>query len=162
MSLHVFWNFLIGLAAKYDFGSQTEGLVYDIFVRNMSNNQVHEKLFKAPKDNTAVAFQFAILFEDGTKRQKTYGHISQDTKIKEEPICSVSGSSQNNRECWRSGAGNFSLDYLKLSKRPNAMCNYCGIKGHSERACNQKKECSHQSVRFKANGNRELSGRRNQ
>ena len=75
------------------------------------------------------------------KRQKSYGYISQEPKIKDEPICAV--SSNNQRECWRCGAGNFTLYHLSKCKAPNVMCNYCGRKGHLERVCNQKtKECN--------------------
>ena len=69
--LHQFWNILNGLTAKCDFGNQTEGLVYDIFVINMANKQVQEKIFTKPKDNCIEALQFAKAFEDGLRRQKT-------------------------------------------------------------------------------------------
>ena len=36
-SLGQFWHALNGLAANYDFGTQTTGLVYDIFVTNMKS-----------------------------------------------------------------------------------------------------------------------------
>ena len=138
-TLHQFWNVLNGLAAKCDFGNQTEGLVYDIFVLNMANKQVQEKLCTEPKDNPADALQFAIAFEDGLKRQRTYGYINQEPKVKMEPVCSISGSRQNERECWRCGAPNFTMDHLNRCKAPNSMCNYCGKKGHLEKVCNQKK-----------------------
>ena len=122
---------------------------------------MQDTLCTEPKNNPADALQMAVASEDGINRQKTYGYINQETKIKEEPICSVSGSSQNNRKCWRCGAGNFTLDHLKLCKGPNAICTYCVRKGHLERACNQKKKNNFQeSGRFKTNGNREQSGRR--
>ena len=35
-----------------------------------------------PKDTPAEALQFAIVFEDGLKRQKTYGYIGQEPKRK--------------------------------------------------------------------------------
>ena len=89
-TLHQFCKILNGLAAKCDFGNQTEGLVYDIFVLNMSNKQVQEKLCNEPKDNPADALQFSIAVEDGLKRQRTYGYINQEPKIKEEPVCSSS------------------------------------------------------------------------
>ena len=92
--MHQFWNVLNGLAAKCDFGNQTDG----IFVLNMANKQVLEKLCTEPKENPAEALQFAIAFEDGLKRQRTYGYINQEQKIKEEPVCSVSGIKPNNRE----------------------------------------------------------------
>ena len=148
-----------GLAARCDFGNQTEGLVHDIFVLNMNNKQVQEKLCTEPKENPAEAVQFAIAFEDGLKRQNSYGYISQEPKIKEEPICAVSTSQQ--RECWRCGAGNFTLDHLSKCKAPNAMCNYCGRKGHLERVCNQKKKDT--NTKFgssRGNGNTARSGNR--
>ena len=73
-TLHQLWNVLNGLAACYDFGNQTEGLVHDIFVLNMINKQVQEKLCTQPKENPAEALQFAIAFEDGLNRQKSYGY----------------------------------------------------------------------------------------
>ena len=83
------------LAAKCDFGNQTEGLVYNIFVLNMSNKQLQEKLCSEPKDNPADALQFAIAFEDGLKRLRTYVYIIQEPKLKEEPVCSVCKAEQS-------------------------------------------------------------------
>ena len=131
-------NALNGLAARCNFGDQTENLAHDIIVLNMANKQVQEKLCTEPKQTPAGALQFAIAFEDGLERQKLYGYINQEPKVKEEPICA--NSSNNTRECWRCGAGNFILDHLKRCKAPKAMCNYCGRKGHLERVCNQKKK----------------------
>ena len=141
--LHQFWNVLIGLAARCDFGNQTEGPVHDIFVLNMINKQVHEKLCTEPNKNPAEALQFAIGFEDGLKRQKSYGYINQEMK-NEEPVCAINNNNQ--RECWRCGAGNFTLDHLSKCKAPNAMCNYCGRKGHLEKVCNEKKKDSNLKV----------------
>ena len=47
-TLNQFWNNLNGLAARCDFGNQTEGLVHDIFILNMNNKQVQEKLCTEP------------------------------------------------------------------------------------------------------------------
>ena len=160
-SLHQFWNVLNGLAAKCDFGNQTEGLVYDIFVLNMANKQVQEKLCTEPKDNPNEALQFAIAFEDGLRRQKTYGYIAQEYKVKEEPVCTVGGSKQNDRECWRCGAGNFTLDHIKVCKAQSVMCNYCGRKGHLERVCNQKKNDNFtKTAKMRQTGKFEQMGRR--
>ena len=126
-SLNQFWNALNGLAAKCNFGYQTEGLVHGIFV-NFANKQVQEKLCTEPKETPAEALHFAIAFEDGLKRQKPYGYINKETKVKEEPICAVGNS--NSRECWRCDAGNFTLGNLKRWKAPDARCIYCGRKGH--------------------------------
>ena len=85
----------------------------------MSNKQVQEKLCTEPKDNPLDAFQFAIVFEDGLKRQKTYGYISQEAIVKK-TVCVISGNRQNNRECWRCGAGKFTLDHVKICKAADA------------------------------------------
>ena len=69
----------------------------------MTIKQVQEKLCTEPKETPAL--QFAIAFEDGLKRQKLYGYINQEPKVKEEPICAF--SSNNTRECWRCGALNY-------------------------------------------------------
>ena len=61
-SLHQSWNALNGLAARCIFGNQTEGLVHDILVLNMSNKLVQEKLCTEPKNTPADALQFAIAF----------------------------------------------------------------------------------------------------
>ena len=47
-TLHQFWIALNGLAARCGFGDQTEGLVHDIFVLNMNNKQIQEKLCTEP------------------------------------------------------------------------------------------------------------------
>ena len=102
------------------------------------------------------ALQFAINFEDGLKRQKTFGYISQEAKVKEEPVYAISGNRQNNRECWRCGAGNFTLDHVKICKTADAKCNYCGRKVHLERVCNQKrKDNTLQFAKSRANGVRD-------
>ena len=72
----------------------------------------------------------------------------------------MSGSRQNERECWRCGAGNFTLDHIRFCKVQNAMCNYCGRKGHLERVCNQKNDTSQKNGRFRTPGKYEQSGRR--
>ena len=102
-SLHQFSNSLNGKAAKCNFGKQTEGLVYDICVLNMSNKLVQKNLCTEPKQTPAEALQFAVAFEYERKRHKSYGYNGQEPKIKE-PVCAVSGSSQNIRECRRCGA----------------------------------------------------------
>ena len=152
-TLHQFWNVLNGLAAKCDLGNQTEGLVYDIFILNMSNKQVQEKLCTEPKDNPLDALQCAIAFEDGLKRQKTYGYFSQEAKVKEGPLCANSGNRQNNGECWRCGAGNFTLDHVKIFRAADAKCKYCGRKGQLERVCNQRpKDNTQQFAKSRTNG----------
>ena len=122
---------------KPNFGS-THFLVKEAKTHSMDNKQVQEKLCTEAKENPVDALQFAIAFADGLKRQKSYGNISQESNVKVEPICAVSTSQQ--RECWRCGAGNFTLNLLSKCNAPNAMCNYCGRKGHLERVGKQKKK----------------------
>ena len=50
-TLHQFWNALNGLAARCDFGDQTEGLVHDIFVLNMNNKKNPRKVMHGAKRN---------------------------------------------------------------------------------------------------------------
>ena len=108
-----------------------------------------------------VALQFAIAFENGLMRQKTYGYISQEAKVKEEPVCAISGNRQNNRECWRCGAGNYTLDHVKMCKAADAKCNYCGRKGQLERVCNQKiKDNAQHFAKSRANGVRDQFNKR--
>ena len=83
-SLEQFWHSLNGLAAECDFGTQTESLVHDIFILNMKSLTVQEKLCTEPKANPQEALAFAIAFEEGTIRQKSYGDTKPQIKI--EPV----------------------------------------------------------------------------
>ena len=83
-SLEQFWHSLNGLAAECDFGTQTESLVHDIFILNMKSPTVQEKLCTEPKANPQEALAFAIAFEEGTIRQKSYGDTKPQIKI--EPV----------------------------------------------------------------------------
>ena len=71
-SLEQFWHVLNGLAAICDFGTQTTGLVYDIFVSNMKNTAVQERFFTEPKDNKEAALKFAVAFEQGAQQKKQF------------------------------------------------------------------------------------------
>ena len=131
------------------------------FSYSIRRTSVEEKLCTEPKDNPNEALQFAIAFEDGLRRQKTYGYIAQEYKVKEEPVCTVGGSKQNDRECWRCGAGNFTLDHIKVCKAQSVMCNYCGRKGLLERVCNQKKNDNFtKTAKMRQTGKFEQMGRR--
>ena len=48
-SLRNFWNELNGLAAKCNFGGITNSLVKDVFIVNMANQDVQQKLCTEPK-----------------------------------------------------------------------------------------------------------------
>ena len=65
-TLEQFWHSLNGLAAECDFGGQTESLVHDIFIINLKNSTVQEKLCTEPKTTPKEALEFAIAFEEGS------------------------------------------------------------------------------------------------
>ena len=138
-SLHQIWNNLNGLAAKCDFGEQTESLVYDMFVLNMSNKQAQERLCTELKEDPMAALQFAIAFEEGIRTHKTIGQPCTSTKVGEEPVFMVAGHNDK-KECWRCGAGNYMAAHLKVCEAPETNCNYCGIKGHFDKCCNSKEK----------------------
>ena len=96
------------MALECDFGAQTESLVHDISILNMKNLAVQEKLCTEPEASPKDALDFAIAYEEGTLRQKSYG----DTKvsIKSEPMCVV----RKKKDCLRCGTENFSLEQLKV------------------------------------------------
>ena len=71
-NLEQFCHALNGLAANCDSGTQTTGLVYDIFVSNMKNTLVQERLFTEPKDNPDEALKFAVAFEQETTKRTSY------------------------------------------------------------------------------------------
>ena len=81
--------------------------------------------------------------------------------MKEEPVCAISGNRQNNRECWRCGAGNFTLEHTKICKATDVKCNYCGKRGHLERVCNQRrKDNTQQFAKSRTNGMRDQFNKR--
>ena len=93
--MHQFWNIFNGSAANCDFGDQTQSLVYDIFIVNLSNKQVQEKLCNEPKENPLDALQFAVAYEDGLKRQRTLGNPGKLVSVREEPVFAVTQKANN-------------------------------------------------------------------
>ena len=83
-TLKQFWNELNGLAAKCNFGTITESLVKDVFIVNMNNEEVQQKLCTEPKTSIADTIQFAIAYEEGTLRQQTFDKLDKPN-IKHEP-----------------------------------------------------------------------------
>ena len=70
-ALEQFWHTLDGLAAKCDFGTQTQSLFYDIFVSNMRNTAMQERLFTKPNENFEHALKFAKAFEQIVHQKRT-------------------------------------------------------------------------------------------
>ena len=131
-SLEQFWHALKGLAANCDFGSQTTGLVYVIFVSNMKNTTVQERLFTEPKDNPEDALKFAVAFEQGAYQKKTI--CVKSTNIKEEPVFAI----EKHNECYKCGERPFVAGHQKICKAKNVQCRNCGRMGHYARMCRMK------------------------
>ena len=131
-SLEQFWHALNRLAANCDFGTQTTGLVFDIFVSNMKNTLVQERLFTEPKDNPDEALKFAVAFEQGAQQKKTF--CIKTTNIKEEPVFAV----EKNTECIKCGEKPFIMGHQKTCKAKNVECRNCGKMGHYARMCRMK------------------------
>ena len=128
-SLEQFWHALNGMAADCDFGAQTESLVHDIFILNMKNLTVQERLCTEPKTNPKDALEFAIAFEEGSLRQKSYGESK--IAIKQEPVCNINPK----KNCTRCGMENFTPEHLAVCKAKGKKCNNCGVLGHFGRVC---------------------------
>ena len=108
-----FWQSLTGLAAKCEFAAQTESLVYDIFILNMRNKHVQEKLCTEPKDDPQDGLQYAVAYEEGILRQKAYGTTETRAEVKAEPVCAVSNNSNRAEQCYRCGMERFDAEHLK-------------------------------------------------
>ena len=138
-SLQQFWHALNGLASKCELGEITQTLVHDVFILNMNNKKVQEKLCVEPFNEPQEALQYAISYEEGIKRQRSMGiGAAEGSKpaIKTELVCAV--DKRNNRECFRCGVGNFTTDHIKKCPATNHKCEFCNITGHLEKCCNQK------------------------
>ena len=96
----------------------------------MKNLAVQEKLCTEPKTTPKDALEFAIAYEEGTLRQKSYGE--NKVTIKSEPICTVTGKK---KDCLRCGKENFSMEHLKVCPAKGKQCNKCGVTGHFGRVC---------------------------
>ena len=131
-TLEQFWHSLNGLAANCDFGTQTQGLVYDIFVSNMRNTVVQERLFTEPRDNPDEALKYAIAFEQGVQQKRTI--CTKQPTVKEEPVAVV----EKNAECYKCGETPFSVAHQKVCKAKSVECRKCGKTGHYARMCRSK------------------------
>ena len=127
--LEQFWHSLNGMAAECDFGGQTESLVHDVFILNMRTLRVQEKLCTEPKATPKEALEFAIAFEEGSLRQKSYGESK--IEIKTEPVCNVN----KRKNCPCCGMENFTMDHLKVCRAKGKQCNRCEMTGHFGKVC---------------------------
>ena len=97
----------------------------------MKNLAVQEKLCTEPKASPKDALDFAITYEEGTLRQKSYGDTN--VSIKSEPICVVT----KKKDCLRCGTENFSM---KVCPAKGKKCNKCGTLGHFGRVCRKQQK----------------------
>ena len=136
-TLSQYWHALNGLAAPCDFSEITSTFVLDMFILHMTYKKVQEKLCPEPKE-PEQALEFAIAFEEGIKRQKSYGITAETSKtsVKSEPIFAEERSNQ--RECFRCGESNFTMEHIKNCKAANYKCKHCKIVAHLETCCNRK------------------------
>ena len=74
-SLKQFWNELNGLASKCNVGTITESLVKDVFIVNMINKEVQQKLCTEPKTTLNDNIQLAIAYEEGALRQQAFDNM---------------------------------------------------------------------------------------
>ena len=111
-SLRQFWNTLMGLAAKCDFGKQSKSLIMDAFFQNMLNKTVQERLCTEPKDQPQEALRFAIALAKGNSKQKNFVGSNE---VKPEPVLAVESRTTKN-PCTRCGV-EFNHSTTILSKK---------------------------------------------
>ena len=111
--------------------------MHDVFILNMNNRKVQERLCVEPFANPLDALQYAVSYEEGLKRQRSMGTSAAEQRTtKSEPVFPVNKT--NRRECYSCGAENFDLEHLKKCPAKNHQCEFCSIMGHPEKCCIQK------------------------
>ena len=96
---------------------------------------MQEKLCTGPKEPDQ-ALEFAITFEEGVKRRKTYGLQAPDavkSSVKSEPVDAVEKT--KSRECFRCRESNFTMEHGNFCMPTNHRRKYCKITGHLEKDC---------------------------
>ena len=137
-TLGQFWNELNGLASKCNFGNITESLVKDVFIVNMSNKDVQQKLCTEPKATIADTIHFAISYEEGALRQQSFDNLDKPN-IKAEPseINNIIAGVKRwgpNKKYFRCAAP-FNPQHFKECKAMGIKCMKCGKKGHFAKCC---------------------------
>ena len=116
----------------------TQTLYHDVFILNMNNKKVHEKLCVEPFIYPQEDLKYSISYEEGFKRRRFMGiRVAGSSKmaIKSEPAFAV--ESVNKQECFRCEVGNFTTDHIKSRPATNHKCEFCDIIGHPEKCWNQ-------------------------
>ena len=89
-TLRQFWIELNGLAAKCNFGGIAESLVKDVFIVSMINKDVQQKWRTEPKTTVQESIEFAIAYEEGTIRQKSFDKLEKpNVKIEANEINNI-------------------------------------------------------------------------
>ena len=139
-TLRQFWNELNRLAAKCNFGTITESLVKDVFIVNMNNKVVQQKLCTEPKSTIADTIQFAISYEEGALRQQSFEKMDkpnikpEPNEINNEIITTETKRWGPTKKCFRCEAP-FSPQHLKECRAMGITCMKCGKKGHFAKCC---------------------------
>ena len=77
------------MAAKCNFGEQTDSLILDTFIQNMNNKTVQQNLCTEPKNDPHEAFRFAIAYEEGINQHRAFEGGSAIKEVKNESVCAV-------------------------------------------------------------------------
>ena len=148
-ALRQFWHVLTGLAAKCEFGDQTNSLIMDAFIQNMNNKTGQQRLCTEPRDTQHEALRFTVAFEEGISPQRSFG--GEVEKIKDGPIYSINQRPKN--PCTRCGL-EFVQNHLSTCKAKDEQCRNCGGIGHFARKCKKAK-----TVSFRGSATKTISGR---
>ena len=129
-----------GLASKCNFGTITESLVKDVFIVNLINKEVQQKLCTEPKTTERQYkvcdsirrgnYQTTIIRQHGKTQNKN--RIAGNKQHK--PKCKKMGTA---KKCFRC-EGIFTPQHLKECKAIGITCMKCGKKGHFAKCCQTK------------------------
>ena len=141
-TLKQFWNKLNGLAAKCSFGGITEILLEDVFIVNMTNKEVQQKLCTELETTVQENTEFVIAYEEGTIRQKSFDKLEKMNVKSEVGEKNNVNQSANKRwgptkKCFSCEAP-FATQHLKECEAMGITCMKCGKKGHFAKCCQTK------------------------
>ena len=94
-SLKQFWKKLNGLASKCNFGTITESLVKDVFIVNMINKGVQQKLCTEPKANVNDNKKFSIAYDEETIRRQSFDCIEKPKKTTPSETNNINQNAKN-------------------------------------------------------------------
>ena len=152
-TLRQFWNVLTGLAARCEFGEQTNSLIEDAFKQSMNNKTVQRRLCTEPNEKPEEALKFVVALEEGISQQKSF---SGENETKAEPVYQINERVEN--PCTRCGA-EFTTNHLQRCKAIKEQCRSYGVNGHFARMCRRAKPTNQRgNGNFRGNNNTALRG----